>query len=286
MKVISFLPAFLAVTLLVLGVFWISRNIEVPDSNAQKIQNIIDRYEQPLDASVYVKNLNTGAEIFVNDEIKYFPASTFKVPIMMAFLRFVQDDPKILDKEYTYRRAEGEENPQQIIPPSKTLAEGEKYSIRELIDYMVVYSDNAATEMFEALIGDLRQENPYTDLLVQLNLPAIGIPQVTPSEYSRLLTSLHEATFLNRQWSDYALEVMSRAEYKKGLVAGVPEDTKVAHKFGDFGQPGDPYHELHDCGIVYKLDNPYIICVMTRGKTIPELESLIKDISREVYTIN
>jgi hypothetical protein len=42
-------------------------------------------------------------------------------------------------------------------------------------------------------------------------------------------------------------------------------------------------HQLHDCGIVYFPDNPYIICVMTRGDDVNELAPVVAHISKMVY---
>ena len=41
--------------------------------------------------------------------------------------------------------------------------------------------------------------------------------------------------------------------------------------------------ELHDCGIVYQNDDPYVLCVMTQGRSFAELQALIADISSTVY---
>ena len=41
--------------------------------------------------------------------------------------------------------------------------------------------------------------------------------------------------------------------------------------------------QLHDCGIVYYSNHPYLLCVMTKDKTIENLADAIKDISHLVY---
>jgi beta-lactamase class A len=66
------------------------------------------------------------------------------------------------------------------------------------------------------------------------------------------------------------------------LVAGVPAGIPVAHKFGETGQVGGE-RQLHDCGIVYYPNSPYILCIMTRGNNFEELPNIIKQISSEVY---
>ena len=74
---------------------------------------------------------------------------------------------------------------------------------------------------------------------------------------------------------------MSQTDFEKGIKAGVPENIKVAHKFSE-RRLGD-LAQLHDCGIIYKQGRPYLLCVMTRGKNFEDLETLIGDVSREVW---
>jgi hypothetical protein len=78
---------------------------------------------------------------------------------------------------------------------------------------------------------------------------------------------------------------MSKATYKNGIVAGLPNGIAAAQKFGEHvdGTTNNIQDvELHDCGVVYGKD-AYTICVMTEGKSIPTLQGIIKDISQTVY---
>jgi beta-lactamase class A len=81
--------------------------------------------------------------------------------------------------------------------------------------------------------------------------------------------------------SDKALGLLSKTAFKEGLVAGVPKEIKVAHKFGE--QKNGTEQQFHDCGVVYYPNNPYVICIMTRGNSPDELKPIIKEISQKVY---
>lgn len=74
---------------------------------------------------------------------------------------------------------------------------------------------------------------------------------------------------------------MSQTEFKEGLNRGLPAEITVAHKFGerDLGQQ----KELHDCGIVYYPNQPYLLCVMTKGADFDDLSETIGEISKLVY---
>ena len=81
--------------------------------------------------------------------------------------------------------------------------------------------------------------------------------------------------------SEKALELLSKTTFNDGIVAGLPENIVVSHKFGEYILPDEI--ELHDCGIIYYVQNPYFLCVMTRGKDEGELKNTISGISKIIY---
>ena len=61
----------------------------------------------------------------------------------------------------------------------------------------------------------------------------------------------------------------------------MPAKTEIAHKFGAYARGAS--YEMHDCGIIYAGDNPYILCVMTRGSNFDDLSDAIGQISKTIY---
>src|SRR5262249_49459761 len=122
----------------------------------------------------------------------------------------------------------------------------------------------------------------------ELNVP---IPSnsgytISPKEYSRFFRVLYNATFLNHDMSERALGLLVQSKFDSGLAAGVPAGTDIANKFGESGVTEDgrvTALELHDCGIIYFPQNPYFLCVMTRGTKRSDLETSIQAISRTTY---
>jgi hypothetical protein len=93
---------------------------------------------------------------------------------------------------------------------------------------------------------------------------------------------------LNQASSNKLLGIMDDSSFQDGLAAGVPSTVTVANKFGErflnSSTPGIPTDfELHDCGILYPPQNPYILCVMTKGNDYTKLAKVIADVSRAVY---
>ncbi len=128
----------------------------------------------------------------------------------------------------------------------------------------------------------------YTDLGIENPDNAPEGYLISAKTYSLFFRILYNATYLNRTLSERALDILSKATFKDGLVAGVPEGSTVAHKYGEHidsvdGQISDV--ELHDCGVIYATSKPYFLCVMTRGSKVEDLTKLIKDISKLVYDV-
>jgi beta-lactamase class A len=100
-------------------------------------------------------------------------------------------------------------------------------------------------------------------------------------EYVSLFRVLFNVSYLNKEASEKALELLTRVEFKDGLPAGLPANIVVAHKFGERIVNG--LSQLHDCGIVYYPSHPYLICIMTRGADFTQLSKHIQEISKITY---
>lgn len=255
-----------------------SKNAFTNRSIEKSLQNYV-RKINPADASrvsVYFHDLNSGKWTGVNEDEVYAPASMLKVVILLAYLK----NPALLIERVEYNKNLALP---QYYKPSRVLSNG-YHTVRELIIAMVVDSDNAA--MF-ALIAKHREA--VLDVYASLRLPD---PSVGPDDfmsaksYSAVFRTLYNSTYLRREYSEQALELLTHTSFTKGLVAGVGTSTVIAHKFGEhtaYDQSGNVRRELHDCGIVYYPEKPYFLCVMTEGNDFGKLEKIIADLSRIAY---
>ncbi len=236
-----------------------------------------------LEAAVYFRDLDTGQWLGVNQDVNFSPASLLKVPLMIALYKQAEDNPDLLKKKIPYKESlQTEYNAVQVITNGKFVEKGKDYSIEELIEYMIVHSDNAAKDligqdpMFDVLI-----RHPYEELGIEI--PGVrGLQDfMTVKQYATFFRILYNSSYLNRQMSNKALDLLSKTSFNQGLVAGLPKGMTVAHKFGERGYEG--VRQLHDCGIVYLPKRPYLLCIMTRGYNDEKLQSTIASISKLVY---
>ena len=260
-------------------------------SLTRDVQSIIDTHKSAGDiskASVYYTDLTSGSWATVYGNETFFPSSLGKIPIMIAYYLEAESDPGILDKKITYPAGSPDLNDMQDIPPEAAIVQGQMYTIEQLIEYMIKYSDNNATALLDSQIDQDTLNKVYGDLGIPTNDdPSLAnFDFITAHQVATLFRVLYNATYLSRTDSEKALELLSQSSFTQGIVAGVPASTVVSHKLGLVGiAPAQvtTEHELHDCGIVYGKD-PYILCVMTRGaSSLPTMEGIIAQISKAAY---
>jgi beta-lactamase class A len=240
-------------------------------------------------ASVKFGDFNKGEGFVIDPTDQYNPASLAKVPIMMAYYELAQDDPSVLTQELTYTGGSDANDTEEIRSPVQ-LAVGQSYTIEELIEHMVRYSDNNANQM---LLNNLMATNQYSVLTSLLSSLGVNLgpsdeatDSLTVQDYSIFFRVLYNATYLDRDYSQKALSLLTETDFAQGIDAGVPNGVLVAQKFGE-GKIADDSTiigaELQNCGIVYYPDHPYLLCIMTKGDTLSDLETTIAGISRIVY---
>jgi beta-lactamase class A len=203
---------------------------------------------------------------------------------MIAYLKEAEDNPAVLDQVLTNNQKF--EADSVNFAPEITLVPNQKYTVRELISRMIIYSDNLAYTLLNDNMDAQKIIKVYSDLGVDISKgntdPNGNI--VSVKSYSAFFRILFNSSYLDQDMSEYALNILSQTKFSQGLVAGLPPKTLISHKFGERQYLDTGQKQLHDCGIIYLPENPYLICVMTRGQNFPALETTIKDISSMVYT--
>lgn len=255
-------------------------NKKVNDAKS-KVKEIVDSEKMVnhiSDAAVYFRDLNNGPWFGIGERTDFYPASLLKVPLMMAVYKQAMAEPGFLDKKIEV--VEDGFNDMETIKSDHYVKKGEVKTIKELLEYMIKYSDNNALYALNKNLDQNIFKDTYRDIGVAL--PEDPEYVISVRTYSSFFRILYNATYLWEPYSQKALELLTESDFKDGLVAGVPENVKVAHKFGERELNGGQ-RQLHDCGIVYGGTNPYVLCVMTRGKDPDQLINVIKNISKTVY---
>ncbi len=244
-----------------------------------KIEEVKKEYNIK-DISFYVRDLNNGPWIGINEKETFSPASLLKTPIVMALFKYAESNPDILNKEIVIQESDIIQSFNQNITFSGVLETNKKYTLLEIAEIVITKSDNTGVGIIlrnipASYLADVFNDSgvPYKDEKTEVD--------VNVKDYAGFFRILFNSSYLNREMSEKILGILSNSDYKNGLVAGVPENIKVAHKFGERNR-GD-FRQLHDCGVVYHTKTPYLICIMTRGNDYKSEESAIKELSSFTY---
>lgn len=227
--------------------------------------------------AVHFRDLNSGPWFGINNQDLFSPSSLLKVPVMMAYFREAEKDPSILTKQITYTTdpvGVATEN----FPPKHPLGKGKTYTVEQLIEQMIIESDNVALLLLENNIGN----DKINQVTLDLGIATTQDLSMNVVDYSTLFRVLYYSTYLNQEYSTKALNILSQVEFTQGLVASLPKNIVVSHKFGERSIDNGVY-QMHDCGIVYYPKRPYLVCIMTKGSNFNDLVTTIQQISGKIY---
>ena len=246
--------------------------------NVQSYINDQESSGEINDVAVYFRDLNNGPWFGLNEKMNFSPASLLKVPLMLALYKQALLQPGFINKEVVVVD-DGFDNI-ETIKSEHHLKKGDKKTVGEAIEYMIKYSDNNAAYLLSKTVDKQVFEDTYNEL-------GIGLPldinyTISVRTYASFFRILYNTTYLGQTYSEEALRLLSESEFKDGLVAGVPGNIKVSHKFGE-REFENNIQQIHDCGIIYDDDHTYLLCVMSRGKDSGSLIKTIAQISKIVY---
>jgi beta-lactamase class A len=230
--------------------------------------------------SLYFRDLKNGPWIGINQDELFAPASLLKVPILMAYYKMAEQDVSILEKQITY---EEEVVSEEEVRTPITLKLGKKYTIGELIDRMIIFSDNAAAHILYKELDPRKFAEPYSYLELEVPFTKPGEYYLPVRKYASFFRLLFNASYLSPDASERALALLAKVQFTLGIRAGVPKEVEVANKYGERSFNDGKENQLHDCGIVYYPNYPYLICIMTRGNDIQQLPEVVSGLSKVVY---
>lgn len=190
--------------------------IPFEDVTINRIKTEVINKHPNVQVGVYVRNLNNGPWFGINENEHYSPASILKLPVLITYLKWIEKDSSIWDKKLLL----GEETSEtHYFAPSKNLIPGKEYTVRDLLNELIVYSDNKS-------MSALTRSIPR-DLYLQVNkdlgitVPGIKTPEdfLSVKDMATFFRILYNASYLERDTSEYALELLTHVNFDTGLRA-------------------------------------------------------------------
>jgi beta-lactamase class A len=235
------------------------------------------------DVSVYFRDLENGPIFGIDENADFTPASLLKLPLALFYVVTAENNSELLKQKLSF--SESQETFTQSFAPSEEIKVNQPYTIEELLMHMLANSDNKAYELLQTHLDASGWSQLVKETYLEMGLITSSdryTADLTVRRYASLFRGLYNASYVGPELSDKVLGWLAQSKFTLGLAGGVPEGVKIAHKFGERSFPNGT-KQLHDCGIIYYPDNPYLLCIMTRGNNYDELASVIRTISKDVY---
>lgn len=262
----------------------------------------IARVSRITDGTVGVSavHLETGRRVNFNADGRYPMASTFKVPIAVQLLSKIDRGEVRLDQMVEVQR-------EDLHPGSGTLTHlfkqpGVALSVRNLMELMLLISDNSATDMLLRLAGGA---DAVTAKMRELGIEGIRVDRSTkeligdwiaapekfevdpkdtaqPRAMVALLERIYRKDLHKPASAELLLDIMGRCETGDARLKGMlPAGTAVAHKTGTIGGTVD------DIGIVTLPGDAGHVAiaafVKSARKPMASSEKAIAEVARAVY---
>jgi len=150
---------------------------------------------------------------------------------------------------------------------------------------MTAYGDNDAYALLLANLPPAHLHKVAKDLYVNYD-PEVTGDSLTLSAYASYFRVLFNASYLNEELSEKALRYLARSVFREGMASGIPSDVKIASKAGERvikivdseGLPAEVL-QLHEFGIIYHPERPFLLGVTARGSDFRKLARVIRDIT-------
>ncbi len=240
--------------------------------------------EQNTSASVYIENLRNGANMGINEDEGYFPASLNKLPVAILILQKIEDGKLSMNSMLTIN-----DNDKTDSYGTLYLTKEKQLPVRILLEKMLKESDNTA---FNVLFGnvdriELERLLNYYNLKENIEYPFKRLEYesstnlVAPIQMYNIFSSLYLSTVLYAQDSEYVLSLLSNTDFDIKRLANLPDNVTVAHKFGEYYL--DDTKLFHDCGIMYIGQSRIFYCIMMKGIEVENAKEFIGYLVDYIY---
>ena len=238
------------------------------------------------EAGIVIKDLDRDWQFSWNEDRLIPSASLAKIPIMTACF-YAAEEKEIGLQDRVKLKSSHKVSGSGVL---KSKPSGSVYTIEELIEFMVNFSDNTATNILIDLLGFGYLNTRFTEMeLDNTNLARKmmyfkqrkkGIENYTTArDMACILERMYRGQICSSFVSEKCLELLKNQKYNDRIPRKLPEGTLVAHKTGlERGV-------CHDVGIVFTGEGDYSICVLTRHKNNSSAKSkvFISRLSSLVY---
>jgi beta-lactamase class A len=247
-----------------------------PSSLESRIKPFAEAHKGSV--AVAIKNLDSGEEFYLNANTSMPTASLIKLPVMVETYWQAHEGKVRLDTTLTYRKDSKVQGSGILY---SHFSDGVTFPLKDAVRLMIVFSDNAATNMVLDQIGlvstNSRMEKlrlKDTKINAKVFLPETrldqefgkkyGLGSTTAKEMVKLLELIDAGKVVSPEACKEMLGHLRACDDKEKMTRFLPAGTVVAHKTGSVNA------SKTDAGIIYVPDamdkktfHPVAVCVLT-----------------------
>ncbi len=207
------------------------------------------------DASFLAIRLSDGASIGYNVDKEWRCMSTFKAPTALYAYKLASDGKLNLSDKMTYTKSKYYYTGSGII---KSSASGTKYTLKNLISYSILHSDNSAYIMLRDYLSAEGISQMCKDMgCANYEAALQNWPKVSARDAALWWNEIYNFCSTDENYGDTLYTTFVNATGNM-IDRALGYKYEVAHKSGS----GSGYH--HDCAIVM-AEEPYILVLYTRN---------------------
>jgi len=248
--------------------------------------------------SVAFRDLLTGEEIMINESETFHAASTMKTPVLIEVFKQAKEGKLSLSDSIRIRNefqsiVDGSMyslNPADDSEQKMYGLVGKKKALKDLINDMIIYSSNLATNTVIELVGAKNVMNTMRELGANHIQVLRGVEDgkafekglnntTTAFDLLVIFEAMAKGKAVSPGASQQMIDILLHQQFNKMIPARLPTTVKVAHKTGNITGV------LHDSGIVF-LPNGHSYVLVLLSKNIDNEETasnLLAGISEMIY---
>ena len=243
--------------------------------------------ELPGNISFVYKNLATEEQFSYRAGEPHLAASVIKLFLMGAVFQSIEEGNIHAEDKIRVRRND-------CVPSCGVLTylgDEREVSVRDLVELMVIVSDNTAANLLFDLVGSdyLRyfirdvlgmEQTVFLRKMFDSERAAMGIENyVTAADAAILLEKIYRGELVSRAASGEMYRILTHQRLNGKIpfrLHTLQPAPVIAHK------TGEDTGVTHDVGIIEGKE-PLLVCFLGSRTEVPEYERLIADVSLELY---
>ena len=220
---------------------------------AARVRSALSGFEGEY--SVVVRNLEDGRAASLNAGRVYYAASLYKLALLLEAYR--QRDAGEVDFAEVLTLEEKYVAYDVATLELLGLEEGDKITLADALKAMVVVSDTATAVMVQDKVNPARVDETLRSLGINvMSLRTYDLP-TTAGDMALLMAAVAAGEGVGEDSRREMLALLLQESIRDGIPSGVPPDSAVAHKSGNFEGA------THDVALVWGPAGPYVLAVLS-----------------------